>query len=97
MKIAFLDRDGVINREMGSHVWQPERFEVLPDVIPALRYLTEKGFALIIITNQSGIGLGLYADKDVEILHDLLKADLQKHRIELLDIFYCRHHPTNSN
>ena len=97
MKIAFLDRDGVINREMGSHVWQKERFEVLPDVIPAMRFLKTRGFELIIITNQSGIGLGLYNDGDVIQLHEWLQRSLSSEDIELLDIYFCRHHPENSN
>ena len=58
-KAVFLDRDGVINRERGQHTWRIEDFEVLPDVPVALRALQEAGHALIVITNQSGIGSGL--------------------------------------
>jgi D-glycero-D-manno-heptose 1,7-bisphosphate phosphatase len=93
-KAVFLDRDGVINRERGEHTWKKEDFELLPDMEVALKLLKENGWALIVITNQSGIGLGLYGHSNVEELHGILKDRLKQAGVELDAIFYCPHHPS---
>lgn len=90
----FLDRDGVINRERGEHTWRLEDFEVLPDVIPALRLASASGYALVVITNQSGIGLGLYGHEEVAALHAHLFDLLEREGVHLDGILYCPHHPT---
>ncbi len=93
-KAVFLDRDGVLNRERGTHTWRPEDFEILPDVLPALKALHAAGWLLVVITNQSGIGLGLYGHADVERLHGYLHAMLAANGTPLTDIRYCPHHPS---
>lgn len=90
----FLDRDGVINRERGEHTWRLADFEILPDVEEALRLAADRGHALVVITNQSGIGLGLYGHAEVRILHDHLQARLAQAGIQLDGIYYCPHHPS---
>ena len=92
-KAAFLDRDGVLNRERGAHTWSMEDFEILPDVPGALIALRDAGYTLVVITNQSGIGLGLYGHHDVELIHGYLRDMLAQHGITLADILYCPHHP----
>ncbi|HRH37650.1 MAG TPA: HAD family hydrolase [Flavobacteriales bacterium] len=92
----FLDRDGVINRERGEHTWRLEDFEVLPDVAEAIREATRAGWATIVITNQSGIGLGLYGHADVLAAHRKLHETLAAQGAALTDIYYCPHHPTSS-
>lgn len=90
----FLDRDGVINRERGEHTWRPADFEVLPDVADALVHARDAGFALVVITNQSGIGLGLYGHEEVHALHDVLARELATAGVRLDGIYYCPHHPS---
>lgn len=90
----FLDRDGVINRERGEHTWRMEDFEVLPDVPAALRYAQGLGHALVVITNQSGIGLGLYGHAEVRALHQRMTAMLAEQGVRLNDVLYCPHHPS---
>jgi len=92
-RAVFLDRDGVINRERGEHTWRLEDFEVLPDVPDALLSLQEAGLAIVVITNQSGIGLGLYGHEDVARVHRYLHDVLSNHRVHLTDLYYCPHHP----
>jgi D-glycero-D-manno-heptose 1,7-bisphosphate phosphatase len=92
-KAIFLDRDGVINRERGEHTWLPRHFEILPTVAPALKLLQDAGWLLVVITNQSGIGLGLYDHAHVRALHDLLEKELARSRVQLTGILYCPHHP----
>jgi D-glycero-D-manno-heptose 1,7-bisphosphate phosphatase len=92
-KAVLLDRDGVINHERGDYVYRMEDFEILSDVVPALKLLQEKGYLLIIISNQSGIAKGIYSVEDVEKLHKHLLTHLQKYGIEIKEIYYCPHHP----
>lgn len=90
----FLDRDGVINRERGEHTWRMEDFEVLPDVPEALALAQGAGYVLVVITNQSGIGLGLYDHADVERAHRYLHDMLASRGVQLSEILYCPHHPS---
>lgn len=92
-KAIFLDRDGVVNRERGEHTWRMDDFEVLPGVPDAVRAAREAGYAVVVITNQSGIGLGLYGHADVAKVHGYLHDMLAKHGVHLDDILYCPHHP----
>ena len=93
-KAVFLDRDGVINRERGEHTWRLEDFEILPDVSRALKELRSEGWLTIVISNQSGIGLGLYGHAEVEKLHAYLHDRLTSAGATLDAVYYCPHHPT---
>ena len=91
-KALFLDRDGVINRERGEYTYKVADFDILPSVFKSLKTAQEKGYKLIVITNQGGIAKGLYTHKDVSLAHEFLKSELAKHSIFLTDIFYSPHH-----
>ena len=90
----FLDRDGVINRERGTHTWKLEDFEILPDVAKAVSAAHDAGFLVVVVTNQSGIGLGLYDHADVERLHRYLHRQLALQGTQLDAVYYCPHHPS---
>lgn len=91
-KAVFLDRDGVINVERGyTHLLQD--FVILPDLVEVLQLFQQKGYLLIVVSNQSGIAKGLYQQKDVEVLHEYLLSELKKNKIVLSEIYYCVHHP----
>src|SRR6056297_1027253 len=96
-KAIFLDRDGVINKETGDYNYKPEDFIINEGVKEALQYFIDKNYLIIVITNQGGIGKGLYSKKDVEILHESLIKELSKEKITLTEIYYCPHHPSTSN
>jgi D-glycero-D-manno-heptose 1,7-bisphosphate phosphatase len=96
-KAVLLDRDGVINREREDYTYRIEDFAVLPDVVPALKILQGKGYILIIISNQGGIGKGIFTIPDVEKMHGHLLAHLIKNGIYLKEIYYCPHHPDSGN
>lgn len=89
----FLDRDGVINRERGAHTWRLEEFELLPGVAEAVRSARAAGLLVIVVTNQSGIALGLYGHADVERLHAYLHRQLARQGAQLDAVYYCPHHP----
>lgn len=91
MKVAFLDRDGVINYNYG-YVGTVERFDLLPGVVEGLLKLKEAGFELIIITNQSGIGRGYFTVNDYRSLTDYYVNLLSESGIQFLDIYFCPHY-----
>jgi D-glycero-D-manno-heptose 1,7-bisphosphate phosphatase len=91
-KAIFLDRDGVINTERGF-TYRLEDFVILPDLFEMLHWFREKGFLLIIVSNQSGVAKELYKQSDVELLHAHLIKELKKNNLELDEIYYCVHHP----
>lgn len=89
----FLDRDGVVNRERGEHTWHPQDFEILPGVAEVVNAAHAKGLRVIVVTNQSGIALGLYGHADVERLHAQLREGLGREGAWLDAVYYCPHHP----
>lgn len=89
---VFLDRDGVINEER-DYVHRVADFVLLPGVVPALQRLQAAGWALVVVTNQGGIGKGLYTVKDMQILHAHMEALLLAHGVHLDAIYHCPHHP----
>lgn len=91
-KAIFLDRDGVINVERG-YTHRLEDFVILPDLLENLQMYLEKGYLLIVVSNQSGIAKGLYTQAEVETIHSFLTNELTKNNIHLSEIYYCIHHP----
>ena len=69
VKLILLDRDGVINKELGAYVTNPIDFELLPHVIPNLLKLKRAGILVVVITNQGGIAKGLYAHQTLTQIH----------------------------
>src|SRR6185436_20661648 len=92
-KAVFLDRDGVVNVERGEYTWLLEDFKLNDGLIEALKIFLEKKYQLIIISNQGGIAKGLYKKEEVEYLHLHLVRILKNQGIELVEIYYCPHHP----
>lgn len=95
-KAIFLDRDGVINKELGDYVKQLSDFEILPHVVEGLKIFQENGFLLIVVTNQGGISKQEYGRSEMESMHQYLKQSLFKEGIVLNHIYYCPHHPNQS-
>ncbi len=92
-KAVFLDRDGVINNDVGHYyIYKKEHFKLNENVILNLKKIQENGFLLIIISNQGGISKGIYEKKDVEKVHNFLKKIFEKNGIFLKEIYYCPHH-----
>jgi D-glycero-D-manno-heptose 1,7-bisphosphate phosphatase len=89
---AFIDRDGVINREL-HHVHRIEDFHVLPGVVPGLRSLATAGYALVVVTNQGGIAKGLYGPEQFEALTRHMLEHFAVQGIEFAGVYHCPHHP----
>ncbi|MBU2550167.1 MAG: HAD family hydrolase [Proteobacteria bacterium] len=91
-RYAILDRDGTINVEK-SYLSDPEQLELLPGAVAALHRLRRLGLGLIVVTNQSGVGRGLFSMEDVEAVHSRLEAMLRAEGLILDAIYVCPHHP----
>lgn len=91
-KALFLDRDGVINRD-NHYVHALEDFEFIDGTFDALRKFQNAGYLLVIITNQSGIGRGLYTQDDFASLMSGVREILFKENITLAAVYHCPHSP----
>jgi D-glycero-D-manno-heptose 1,7-bisphosphate phosphatase len=89
---AFLDRDGVLNEDLG-YVHRVADFHWLPGAVAACRRLQGAGFALVVVTNQSGVARGLYTLADVEQLHAHMAQQLEAQGVKLTGVYACPHHP----
>jgi D-glycero-D-manno-heptose 1,7-bisphosphate phosphatase len=92
-KAIFLDRDGVINRERGDYTFKIEDFIINDGLTEALSFWKDKGYIFIVITNQGGIAKGLYSHHQVHVLHQYLIESLSSKWIDIVDVYYCPHHP----
>ena len=94
-KAAFLDRDGVINIDH-AYVHRFEDFGFIPGVLQAARKLVDAGFALIIVTNQSGIGRGYYTQADFLALDARVRKVFADAGAPITDVYFCPHHPSKA-
>jgi len=92
-RAAFLDRDGVVNVDHG-YVWQIADFEFLPGTLAAARELSLAGHALVVVTNQAGIGRGMYTEADFARLSEWMREQFDRAGAPLAGIYHCPHHPT---
>lgn len=93
--IVFIDRDGVLNRDPAKtyYVRKPGEFRWIPGVFTALRPLAEAGAAMIVISNQAGVGKGLVAPEALDAVTDKMFGGLASQGIVLRGVFYCTHTP----
>lgn len=91
-RAAFIDRDGVLNEER-AFVHRIEDFEFVPGAVEALQALTTAGYALVVVTNQSGIARGLYTEADYQALTAHMRKRLSSAGVRLDDVEYCPHLP----
>jgi D-glycero-D-manno-heptose 1,7-bisphosphate phosphatase len=91
-KAVFLDRDGTLNAEK-AYLSDPERLEILPGVPEGLKQLQDAGWLLFIVTNQSGIGRGLYTEADMHAVHRRLEQRLGDLGIRFQKIYFAPEAP----
>lgn len=91
-KAIFLDRDGVINHDPGDYTKSLEEFHILPTVMEALKQIQDKGFKLILITNQGGVAKGLYTHDEVARIHDYFIDQCAKNGVTITEVYYSPHH-----
>jgi len=91
-KALFLDRDGVVNREVG-YLSRPDEVDWVPGIWELCAAARDAGFVLLIVTNQSGIARGYYSEEDFHALMRWMGEEFVAHGVELSAYYYCPHHP----
>ncbi len=92
-KAVFLDRDGVLNKELGDYVCKIEDFHILEHNFETLKQLQERGYLLIVITNQGGIAKGWYNETTLSKMHIKLAKIYKQQGVNFTEMYYCRHNP----
>lgn len=92
-RAVFLDRDGVINLEVGDYIKSFADFKLLPHALKHIAALSQKGVKVFVITNQGGIAKQLYTVAELEKMHQYMFAEVEKAGGEITEAYFCPHHP----
>ncbi|MFA7627478.1 MAG: HAD family hydrolase [Candidatus Kapaibacterium sp.] len=90
-KAVYFDRDGIVNvRLIDDYVRYPDEFRIIPEAAELIKYLKEKSFYVILITNQQGIGKKLMTIEDLDKIHEFMQQELNKSvSYKFDDIYFC--------
>jgi D-glycero-D-manno-heptose 1,7-bisphosphate phosphatase len=91
-KAIFLDRDGTLNRDVGSEI-SVDGFELLPDSAEAVKLINASGYLAIVVTNQPMIAKGFITLADLDVIHAKMETLLGREGAYVDAIYYCPHHP----
>jgi D-glycero-D-manno-heptose 1,7-bisphosphate phosphatase len=91
-RALFLDRDGVVNEEVG-YLHRAEEVRFVDGIFSLCRAAVGLGYKLIVVTNQAGIARGYYTEADFEALMEFMRGELREEGIELDAVYYCPFHP----
>lgn len=89
---AFLDRDGVLNRDIG-YLNKPEDLVWMPGAQRAVKRLNDAGYWVFVVTNQAGVARGFYDESAVHALHRFMNAELRRSGGHIDGFYHCPHHP----
>ena len=92
IKTIFLDRDGVVNKEV-RYLYKLSDFEFIDGIFDVCLYFQKLGYEIVIVTNQSGITRGYYNENDYQKLTEWMLGQFNDNGINILDTFYCPHGP----
>jgi len=96
MKLAILDRDGVINRDRADFVKSADEWVALPSSLAAIARLTQAGWRVVVATNQSGLARGLFDAATLNAIHAKMRQQLAALGGQLDAIFLCPHGPNDN-
>ncbi len=91
MKLIILDRDGVINYDSDQFIKSPEEWKPLPGSLEAIARLTQAGYRVVVATNQSGIGRGLFDMPTLNAIHDKMHKACAQVGGRIDAVFFCPH------
>jgi D-glycero-D-manno-heptose 1,7-bisphosphate phosphatase len=91
-RALFLDRDGVVNEEVG-YLYRTEEMRFVDGIFSLCRTAAALGYRLIVVTNQAGIARGYYSEADFEALMEFMRGELRAEGVELDAVYYCPFHP----
>ena len=92
MKALFLDRDGVINKDIG-YLCSIDKCEFIDGIFELCRDAIDKGYNIFIVTNQAGIARGYYTEEEFLEFSDWMNNVFLSHGINITKLYYCPHHP----
>ena len=92
-KALFLDRDGVINCDYG-YVHSFENFDFIDGIFELVNYAHSKGYLILVVTNQAGIGRNLYTKSDFKRLTSWMCEEFDQRNAPISKVYYCASHPT---
>lgn len=95
VKTIFLDRDGVINKEI-NYLYKIEDCQFIDGIFEACKYIKSLGFQIIIVTNQSGISRGYFSERDFRKITNWMIQQFKNNKVDILDVFHCPHSPEES-
>src|SRR5215212_4239612 len=91
MKLVILDRDGVINEDSATFIKSPDEWRPLPGSLEAIARLNHAGYHVVVATNQSGVGRGLFEVSTLNAIHDKMHRALAPIGGRIDAIFFCPH------
>ena len=91
VKLIVLDRDGVINYDSDQFIKSPDEWRPIPGSLEAIARLNRAGYRVIVATNQSGIGRGLFDMGTLNAIHEKMHRSLAQVGGRIEAIFYCPH------
>ncbi len=91
MKLVILDRDGVINYDSAAYIKGPDEWKPLPGSLEAIAQLTQSGFHVVVATNQSGVGRGLFEMATLNAIHDKMHRAAGQAGGRIDAVFFCPH------
>jgi len=91
MKLVILDRDGVINHDSDQYIKSPEEWKPIPGSLEAIARLTQAGYQVVIATNQSGLGRGLFDMAALNAMHDKMHKAVNQLGGRIYAVFFCPH------
>jgi D-glycero-D-manno-heptose 1,7-bisphosphate phosphatase len=91
-RAVFLDRDGVINIDKG-YVFKIDDFIFTKNIFDLTRYYQDKGYIIIVVTNQSGIARGYYSEDQFNDLSIWMIEEFNKQGVRIEKVYHCPHHP----
>lgn len=95
MKLVILDRDGVINRDSDAYIKTVDEWQPLPGSIEAIARLSKAGYTVVVATNQSGLGRGLFDLDTLEAMHQKFRDEVEALEGRVAAIYYCPHTPND--
>ena len=91
MKLIILDRDGVINADSEQFIKSPEEWKPIPGSLEAIARLNQWGWRVVVASNQSGVGRGLFGMDMLNAINDKMVRSLAQVGGRLDAIFFCTH------
>jgi D-glycero-D-manno-heptose 1,7-bisphosphate phosphatase len=93
MKLVIIDRDGVINRDSEQYIKSPREWQPIAGSLEAIARFTQAGFRVVVATNQSGVGRGLFDMATLNAMHDKMHKAVNQLGGRIDAVFFCPHAP----